>query len=169
MIYSTVNILLTECFQMVRVCRWLCVFDTSTHCLHACVCRLSMCHWVYVEVWTPSEELAELITGEGCVWAATCPPSFHLPCLSPNLMAVSCHSLMDAPGPTIAHYSLLLLSLHSQSRQGQICLSVVHLSHSACWHLCYREQEGMCVRVSKKRKREKERKRQNDREEKEGK
>lgn len=52
-------------------------------------------------------------------------------CLSPRFTAVSCHSLMDAPGPTIAHYSLLLLSLHSRSRQGHIYLTVAHLSHSA--------------------------------------
>lgn len=76
--------------------------------------------------------LAELDAGEGHAWVAvTSPPSFLLPCVSPNLTAVLFHSLMDAPGPTIAHYSLILLSLRSHSRQGQIYFTVVHLSHSA--------------------------------------
>lgn len=73
------------------------------------------------------------------------------PASPPNLTAVPCHSLMDAPGPTIAHYSLLLLSLRSQSRQGQIYFTVVHLSHSARWHLCYGELGGMPVCVCLKK------------------
>ncbi len=112
----------------------------------------------------------------GCCHLSSITPA---PACPPHLTAVSCHSLMDAPGPTIAHYSLLLLSARSRRRQGQICFTVAHLSHSACWHLCCRKGESemcvcarvcVCVRVCvKKRKRLKDRKRQNDREEKEGK
>ena len=50
-------------------------------------------------------------------------------CSSTSHTSVSCHSLMDAPGPTIAHKRFLLLSLCSPNRQGQIRSGVVHLSH----------------------------------------
>lgn len=96
----------------------------------------------HCEVPTESEMLAELITGESY---RSC---LHLSSisLSQNLTAVSYRSLMEAPGPTIAHYSLLLLSLHSRSHQGQIGFTVAHLSRSARWHLCYRERERkVCV------------------------
>lgn len=104
------------------------------------------------------------VWGDGCSqhrWGP-CVGCCHPPSISPpplllllpplNLTTVSCHSLMDAPGPTIAHSGLLLLSLRSQSHQGQIYFTVVHLSRSACWHLCYWEQEGMCVSLQKRKK-----------------
>lgn len=80
-------------------------------------------------------------------------------CLSPHLTSVSCHSLMEAPGSTKAHYSLLLPSVPSLRRRGQICFTVIHLSHSAGWHSCCREQKArmsVCLKKEEDGEREKE-------------
>lgn len=48
----------------------------------------------------------------GCC-AETCQLASIISCMPSYLTDVSCHSLMDARGPTIAHYWLLLLRLYA--------------------------------------------------------
>lgn len=85
------NTLSTECHQTASVRTW---FSESSH----------QCVWKFV----PSG-LAELNPGEGRAWVpVTHLASFPSPApTTSNHTTVSCHSLMGAPGPTIAHHYLL--------------------------------------------------------------
>lgn len=136
--------------------------DTSLHSRYTCVHIGLRCQ-------TFCRVPAELITGEGRVWAAvTCPPSFLLPCLSLHLTAVSCHSLMDAPGANNSSLQpfITVTSLSEPSRSNLLhCRSPVTLSLA---HICVTESKKQATSVSGKKKRRegvKERKRQRDREE----
>lgn len=143
-------------------------FDTSIHSLYACV-HIGLL--IQSSVPTLCRVLAELITGEGRVWAAvTCPPSFLLPSLSLHLTAVSCHSLMDAPGANNSSLQpfITVTSLSEPSRSNLLhCRSPVTLSLT---HICVteraRSKQRVCLKKKKKtREGVKERKRQRDREE----
>ncbi len=83
----------------------------------------------------------------GC-FAETCQLTSIISCMSSYLTEVSCHSLMEAWGPTIAHYRLLLLALCYRGSQGHLGFIVIHLSCS-CVLICELCGKTICVCVSK--------------------